>query len=144
VSSLADLGQHEPKVVRPSDWLSIGLGGDGKADVKELHPLQRVGFMLALCVFGYIVIATVFILYISFYSTHLPSLPEPPTMAGDIDHYRQLVEAYRQSVEVYQSLAKMQVERAIQLFQLIVASTILPAFTAILGYIFGSRKNETS
>jgi uncharacterized membrane protein len=37
-------------------------------------------------------------------------------------------------------MAKAQVERATQLFQLVVASTILPAFTAILGYIFGSKK----
>jgi hypothetical protein len=63
-------------------------------------------------------------------------------MTGDIDRYKQSVEAYRQAIEVYQGVAKMQVDRAIQLFQLIVASTILPAFTAILGYIFGSRKND--
>jgi len=51
------------------------------------------------------------------------------------------LDAYKQSVDVYQQMAKVQVERATQLFQLVVASTILPAFTAILGYIFGSRKS---
>jgi hypothetical protein len=138
---LADTEQRKQEV-KPADWLSKGLDGGNEASVRELHPLQRVGYRLALWVFGYIVGASIIILYISFRCIHLPALPEPPTMAGDIDRYRQSVEAYRQSVEVYQSVAKMQVDRAIQLFQLIVASTILPAFTAILGYIFGSRKND--
>jgi len=132
--------------IQPQEILQKGLGdqgsGPGKAPVRELPPLQRVGYKLALWVFGYIVGASIVIFYISFRCVHLPALPEPPTMTGDIDHYKQAVEAYKQSIEVYQAVAKMQVDRAIQLFQLIVASTILPAFTAILGYIFGSRKNE--
>ena len=137
---------NEIKSIQPHEILQKGLSdqeaGPGKALGRELPPLQRVGFKLALWVFGYIIGASIVIFYISFRCIHLPALPEPPTMAGDIDRYRQSVEAYRQSMEVYQSVAKMQVDRAIQLFQLIVASTILPAFTAILGYIFGSRKNE--
>ncbi len=66
----------------------------------------------------------------------------PPAVSGDAEHYKQLVDAYKVSVDVYQGLAKEQVERATHLFQLVVASTILPAFTAILGYIFGSRKSS--
>ncbi|MGD1214862.1 MAG: hypothetical protein ABR861_07730 [Terriglobales bacterium] len=50
------------------------------------------------------------------------------------------MDTYKASADVYQQMAKAQVERATQLFQLVVASTILPAFTAILGYIFGSKK----
>jgi len=65
----------------------------------------------------------------------------PPSASGDPDHYKQLVDAYKASSDVYQQMAKAQVERATQLFQLVVASTILPAFTAILGYIFGSKKS---
>ena len=134
--------EQEKQQVTPADWLNFGLDGGKEASARELHPLQKVGYKLALWVFGYIVGASIIILYISFRCIHLPALPEPPTMTGDIDRYKQAVEAYRQSIEVYQGVAEMQVDRAIQLFQLIVASTILPAFTAILGYIFGSRKNE--
>jgi hypothetical protein len=132
--------EQEPQRVTPDDWLRQGLSGDASA--KELHPLQRVGYKLALFVFGYIVVATVAILFISFKGIQLPSFPQPPTASGNADGYKGALEAYKQSSDVYQSLAKMQVDRALQLFQLIVASTILPAFTAILGYIFGSRKND--
>jgi hypothetical protein len=81
------------------------------------------------------------IFIVSFRCIQLPPLPMPPSNSADPDHYKQLVEAYKQSADVYQQMAKAQVDRAIQLFQLVVASTILPAFTAILGYIFGSKKS---
>ncbi|HVO62974.1 MAG TPA: hypothetical protein VMT53_18740, partial [Terriglobales bacterium] len=82
------------------------------------------------------------IFFVSFHLISLPASPTPPTTQGDMEHYKQLVEAYRNSLETYQQLAKLQTDRMTQLFQLIVASTILPAFTAILGYIFGSKKLE--
>lgn len=141
--------QGTPRV-KLQDWLKEGLGGEESVagrdtaapEVRVLHPLQRVGVMLALVVFSYIAVATSAIFFISFKYVQLPSFPQPPTLTGSIDNYKAAVDAYRQSTEIYQSLAKMQVDRALQLFQLIVASTILPAFTAILGYIFGSRKND--
>jgi uncharacterized membrane protein len=51
------------------------------------------------------------------------------------------LDAHKEAVDIYQQMAKLQVERATQLFQLVVASTILPVFSAILGYIFGSKKS---
>ena len=108
--------------------------------VRELPPLQRVGYKLALFVFFYIVGASIVIFVVSFRCIQLPSFPAPPANSGDADHYKQLVDTYKASADVYQQMAKAQVERATQLFQLVVASTILPAFTAILGYIFGSKK----
>jgi|SRR5450755_3528419 hypothetical protein len=109
--------------------------------IEELPPLQRVGYKLALFVFSYIVVASIVIFIVSFRCVQLPPFPIPPSNSADPDHYKQLVDAYRQSADVYQQMAKAQVDRAIQLFQLVVASTILPAFTAILGYIFGSKKS---
>jgi len=132
--------------IQPHEILQKGLSdqdaGPGKALGRELPALQRVGFWLALTVFGYIVVASTAIFFVSFRCIQLPPLPPPPSSAGDAEHYKQLVDAYKQSADVYQQMAKLQVDRAIQLFQLVVASTILPAFTAILGYIFGSRKND--
>ena len=110
-------------------------------DFTELPPLQRVGYKLALCVFSYIVGASIIIFVVSFRYIQLPPLPTPPPSSGDAEHYKQVLDAYKASADVYQQLAKVQVDRATQLFQLVVASTILPAFTAILGYIFGSRKS---
>jgi hypothetical protein len=123
--------------VRPEVQVPFGDEGSGK----EVTPLQRVGYKLALFVLGYILLASLAIFVVSFWLVPLPPLPAPPTISGDAEHYKQLVDAYKQSVDVYQQMAKAQVDRAIQLFQLVVASTILPAFTAILGYIFGSRKS---
>ena|SRR6266487_1312873 len=113
----------------------------GKEFGEEPTPLQKVGFKLAISVFCYIVGASIVIFFVSFRCIQLPPFPSPPSASGDPDHYKQLVEAYKTSSDIYQQMAKAQVERATQLFQLVVASTILPAFTAILGYIFGSKKS---
>lgn len=113
----------------------------GKGFGEELTPLQKVGYKLALFVFFYIVGASLLIFFVSFRCIQIPALPAMPAPSTDSEHYKQLLDAYKASSEVYLQLAKAQVERATQLFQLVVASTILPAFTAILGYIFGSRKS---
>lgn len=124
--------------VRPEVQVPLGDEGSGK----EVTALQRVGYRLALFVLGYIFVASVAIFIVSFYVERLPPVPLPPASSGDAEHYKVLADAYKQSADVYQQMAKAQVDRAIQLFQLVVASTILPAFTAILGYIFGSKKAE--
>jgi hypothetical protein len=133
------------ETIQPHEILQKGLSdqdsGSEKALGRELF-LRRVGFWLALIVFGYILAASIAIFFVSFRLIQIPPLPPPPSSANDAEHYKQLLEAYKQSADVYQQMAKLQVDRAIQLFQLVVASTILPAFTAILGYIFGSRKND--
>jgi hypothetical protein len=112
----------------------------GKGFGEEPTPLQKVGFKLALFLFSYIVAASVAIFFVSFRSIQLPPLPLPPSASGDAEHYKQLVDAYKISADVYQELAKAQVERATHLFQLVVASTILPAFTAILRIHFRIEK----
>ncbi len=119
---------------QPSDILE-------KLRIRELEPLQRVGLWLALAFFGYIILASGTIFFVSFRCFQLPAFPSPPSTSGDLEQYKRLVDAYKQSSDVYQQMAKAQVERATQLFQLVVASTILPVFSAILGYIFGSRKS---
>jgi len=119
----------------------VQVNVDTQISGRELQPLQRVGYRLALFVLGYMFIASITIFIVSFRSIQLPPLPMPPSSSGDAERYKQLVDGYKLSADVYQQMAKVQVERATQLFQLVVASTILPAFTAILGYIFGSRKS---
>jgi hypothetical protein len=138
------------KQVGPGEVLQKGLdeqprGHDlsarEKAEVKELDPLQKVGFKLALTFFVYILLASIAIFWVSFGCIHAPPLPAPPPMSGDPEQYKKLVDIYKQSSDIYQQIAKSQVERATQLFQLVVASSILPVFSAILGYIFGSKRS---
>jgi hypothetical protein len=132
---LGDLGKE---TVEPEAY--VRELKDEASTGKVLHPLQKVGFHLALLVFGYIVIASAVIFYVSFWRTQVPPLPLAPS-AVDPQHYKEQVEIYKASVDIYQLMMKAQVERATQLFQLVVASTILPAFAAILGYIFGSKRS---
>src|SRR5437899_1594944 len=117
----------------------VQINVDAEGSARDVTPLQRVGYKLALFVFFYIVGASIVIFVVSFRCMQLPAFPAPPAISADAEHYKQLVDAYKASADVYQELAKAQVDRATHLFQLVVASTILPAFTAILGYIFGSR-----
>ena len=100
-----------------------------------------VGLWLAIAFFVYIILASAAIFFVSFRWFQLPALPVPPLNSGDADQYKRLVDAYKQSNDIYQQMARLQVERATQLFQLVVASTILPVFSAILGYIFGSKRS---
>ncbi len=131
-------GDDGVKEVQASDILKEvpSLGGFG-----EVTPLQRVGYKLALFVLIYMVFGSASIFYVSFRCIQLPAFPTPPPNAADPEHYKQLVDAYKTSADISQQMAKVQVERATQLFQLMVASTMLPAFTAILGYIFGSKRS---
>jgi hypothetical protein len=112
-----------------------------KLRIRQLEPLQMVGLWLAIAFFVYIILASAAIFFVSFRWFQLPALPVPPLNSGDADQYKRLVDAYKQSNDIYQQMARLQVERATQLFQLVVASTILPVFSAILGYIFGSKRS---
>jgi uncharacterized membrane protein len=134
------VGEEGVKRIQASDILKE-VPPLGALFGEEPTPLQKVGYKLALLLFSYIVVASIVIFVVSFRSMQLPALPAPPTSSADAEHYKQLVDAYKISADIYQELAKAQVERATHLFQLVVASTILPAFTAILGYIFGSKKS---
>ena len=122
--------------------LDAQVPGAQKAAGEPLSQLQSVGVWLAGGVFLYILLASAAIFLVSFRGIKLPPAPVPPANITDPEHYKQLVDAYKAATETYAQMAKLQVERAIQLFQLVVASTILPTFTAILGYIFGSRKSS--
>jgi len=127
-------GKKEEANRLPSDILQ-------ELRIRKLEPLQRVGLWLALAFFGYIIVASGAIFFVSFRWLQLPSPPTSPSNPGDIEQYKRLLDAYKQSADIYQQMAKLQVERATQLFQLVVASTILPVFSAILGYIFGSKRS---
>jgi hypothetical protein len=134
---------HDVAKVNPReilDSLDAQVPGAQKAAGEPLSQLQSVGVWLAGGVFLYILLASAAIFCVSFRFINLPSAPVPPANVADPERYKQLVDAYKIATDSYAQMAKLQLERATQLFQLVVGSTILPAFTAILGYIFGSKK----
>lgn len=104
------------------------------AQGQELPPLQKVGYKLALFVLGTILLATLAIVWLSLPFPVAPKLPEPLSDAS--------LAQYKQVVEIYKQLNDVAVERLTRLFQQIVITALLPSFTAILGYVFGSRKND--
>ena len=91
---------------------------------RELAPLTRVGYKLALFILAYLAAVTVFLFVDYFY--HAPSLPAGAAVdAGQ--------------VKLYQELSQGAVDRMLKLLDAFVLKGFLPVFTAVLGYIFGSR-----
>lgn len=108
-------------------------------DVEErITALQRVGYKLALYVLALIAVSTGLLMYLSFGRT---SPVNPP---GPLYYFDQASLArYERAVALYREAAAVQREMLQQLFRDIVITAFLPTFTAILGYIFGSRENAS-
>lgn len=93
---------------------------------KRKIPITTVGFYLALCVLGYLVLVTLFL--IVDYCIHSPETPK--------------VDAAKEAIETYQTLSQIVTQRAINFFELMITKTMIPVLTAILGYIFGVRESQ--
>ena len=113
--------------------LAKAAAGPGRA-VRELQPLQRVGYNLARYVLLAMVIAIGVILWLAFVYLPQPQAPVAPAAqtAGSVAQYKALVDAYM-------PLADQSLARADKLLQTVVVTVFLPSFTAILGYVFGTR-----
>jgi hypothetical protein len=79
----------------------------------------------------------------------LTAPPTPPSPPDQNQQDQAKTEIYQKSMDQYERLVKLtnqnikaQEEMAINLFQQFIITGILPTFTAILGYIFGSRTNN--
>lgn len=95
--------------------------------VNELSATQQAGMYLAKGV-GALIVAVTLIAVINYvwFAPSMPTLPEDATAAkAVIENHRALSDAY--------------VTQSSRIFELIVASALLPVFTAILGYIFGTQ-----
>lgn len=108
----------------------IGLG----ELVRESHveggrevSLTRIGFILALLLFGYLFVVSMVLLVDYFWNA--PAFPMP----GTIDAAR---------LQEYQQLSQMCLDRTLKLLDYLVLKGFLPVFTAVLGYIFGTRGVE--
>lgn len=121
----------DEQIVSASDILKAA-GAD--KPVTEGTFLQRTGLILAACVGG--VTAVVILTLIGKWVFYAPKLPVIQPGADPA--------AVKAMLENYKTLQQIALEPFTTLFDSIVVKVLLPVFTSILGYIFGSRdkKNE--
>lgn len=120
------------------------IGAQGAvSNLERLTPTQQAGLWLAAGVGLTIVGVLVFTAVVWFQTAPkppaLPPLPvvTDPTKAKDaLASYQALNQA---ALDNYKALNAEAISRVTSLFDLLATKTLLPIFTAILGYIFGSR-----
>jgi hypothetical protein len=96
--------------------------------------LQKTGLLLAASVGTLATIVTVaLVIKWIFYAPAIPVIP------ADLDH-----EKARVLIENYKQLQQVTLEPFTTLFDSIVVKVLLPVFTSILGYIFGSQISKQS
>lgn len=92
--------------------------------VREVPPLTKIGYKLALYFLLYLSVVTAVLL--AEYLMNAPTLPK-----GSILDAAQLTQ--------YQQLSQICTDRTIRLLDALVLKGFLPVLTAVLGYIFGTR-----
>ena len=114
---------------------------DAGATIKNYKPmggLQKAGYRLAVGVGLAIIVVIIGLGFV--WANHAPpppTLPEGPVGITDVEmaNMTTLLEHYRTAND-------MALEGPMKLFDQVVAKALLPLFTLILGYIFGSRTQE--
>ncbi len=115
-------------IVPPAEVLRLG---GAEKEVTEGTFLQRTGLVLAAAV-GALASAITLALVIK-WVCYAPPVPSIPT-SMDAAQARVLIENYR-------LLEQASLEPFTTLFDSIVVKVLLPVFTGILGYIFGTRNS---
>lgn len=101
-----------------------------------LSPTQRVAYRLAVCVGILIFLIVVFLAIVWFSSVPSMKLSEVPELdTEDIGKIKDMISNY---TTIYDTVSK----RVIELFDAIVVRVLLPVFTSLLGYIFGTQVVE--
>jgi len=96
--------------------------------------LQRTGLILAASVGAVGAVATVAL--IGKWILYAPQVPVIPTNADQA--------TTKAILDNYKTLQQIALEPFTTLFDSVVVKVVLPVFTSILGYIFGSRSNGTN
>lgn len=105
-----------------------------------LSPTQQAGLRLAIWVgalISVVTIATILAWGVEFWLHQPPSLPS--TLPTDPAELAQLASSFGRLSADYNALADARQARITGFFDTVVARTILPVFTAILGYIFATQ-----
>ena len=120
------------------------IGAHGAvSNLERLTPTQQAGLWLAAGVGLTIIGVLVFTAVVWFQTAPkppvllpLPVLTDPAKAKNALANYQALNQA---ALENYKALNAEAISRVTSLFDLLATKTLLPIFTAILGYIFGSR-----
>jgi hypothetical protein len=111
-------------------------GVDVNEDIQKLGALPRVGYKLALMVGSLIGVVTLLVVIQWWRSA--PWTGVPPNFSNiKPDEAKALVENLK-------LLSDTSVDRSMKIFDDIVGRVLLPVFTSILGYIFGTRGGGSS
>ena len=97
--------------------------------LRELPPLTRIGYNLAIFLLLYLGTVTAFLLVD--YFVNVPSLPSGTAFDET-------------SLAQYEKLSQISLDRTMKLLDALVLKGFLPVLTAVLGYIFGTRGAERS
>ena len=123
------------RMVAPSEILR-SMEGNGGGEAVTLTPTQQAGLWLAVGV-GMVMALVIILVGIDwwFRSPRAPVLPTDPTAYGA---------TASAMIADYKALNELALDRATKLFDLVIVKALLPVFTTILGYIFGSRRQDTN
>ena len=119
----------EPEVVS-ADAVLRAAGAEHP--VKGGTFLQRTGLLLATADGALATVVT--IVLVVKWSCYAPSIPAIP---NDLDH-----DKARALIENYKLLQQTALEPFVTLFDSVVVKVLLPVFTSILGYIFGTQNSQ--
>jgi hypothetical protein len=113
----------------PTPQATISLSSAGEIKVVELDPVGKAGMQLATGV-GLLIALITAMLVLHWIAT-APGIPSG--LAG-----KNTADA-KAAVDNIKTLSDLAADRSIKVFDAVVSRALLPVFTSILGYIFGSR-----
>ena len=138
--------EEQTEGIVPVNQVYKEAGVDKVQEVSNLHKLtatQQAGVWLAIGVGATIVGVIVFVAIVWFQTAPKPPILPPlpvitdPVKAKDIlANYQTLNQA---ALDNYKALNAEAISKVSSLFDLFATRALLPIFTSILGYIFGSR-----
>ena len=145
VKARAFQAQEKAEIVPRTEILQDAKaeGGEAVSDLQKLTATQQAGLWLAVGVGVAIVGVIVFVAVVWFQTAPKPPVLPPlpvvtdPAKAKDIlANYQTINQA---ALDNYKALNAEAISRVSSLFDLFATRALLPIFTSILGYIFGSR-----
>lgn len=130
---------NEPIVIDGEHIIStLNVEGGAVSNFKRLPPLQAAGMWLALGV-GVISLIVMIGLGVE-WQRNTPAAPVFPSNLNGLD--QQTITNITALLEQYKIASEIALDGPLKLFDRVVASTLAPIFTAILGYIFGTHTKQ--
>jgi len=119
----------EPEITADQILSSIG---DSKEKSVDLTPIQRAGMNLIYWV-GLVIVLVIIALCVDWFI----NAPHLPPLSGMQQSNNATI-----AIDTYKQLVDLAYIRFSNIFDLVVVKVLLPVFTTILGYIFGTRSEK--